>query len=108
MEYVSLEEGKKFLKQVPGKITVVFEEASNGLKKGIKTIKYINKDLRFPQFISQFQKKLHLKSEDALFFLVKGKNALVGNLTFQEIYNKFKDKDGLLYITYARELVWGN
>ena len=105
---VSLEEGKKFIKQIPGKITVIFEEASNGIKKGIKTIKYINKELRLPQFISQFQKKLHLNSEDALFFLVKGKNALVGNLTFQEIYDKFKDKDGLLYITYARELVWGN
>ena len=51
---------------------------------------------------------MHLNSEDAIFFLVKGKNALVGNLTFQEIYDKFKDKDGLLYITYARELVWGN
>ena len=29
---VSLEEGKKFIKQIPGKITVVFEEASNGIK----------------------------------------------------------------------------
>ena len=105
---VSLEEGKKFIEQIPGKIAVVFEDASNGIKKGMKSIKYINKELRLPQFISQFQKKLKLNSEDALFFLVKGKNALVGNLTFQEIYDKFKDKDGLLYITYARELVWGN
>ena len=108
MKSVSLEEGKKILKQIPGKITVILEEATNGINKGIKTIKYINKDLKLPQFISQFQKKLNLNSEDALFFLVKGKNALVGNLTFQEIYDKFKDKDGFLYITYARELVWGN
>ena len=108
MNSSSLEEGKKYLKNIPGKITVILEDATKGVNKGIKTIKYISKDLKLPQFISQFQKQLKLTSEDALFFLAKGKNALVGNQTFQEIYDKFKDKDGFLYITYVRELVWGN
>ena len=113
MKSVSLEKGiketKNIIKKIPEKIPVILEKASNDIKKGIKTtIYYIDKGVKLPSFISQLQKKLNLNSEDALFLLVKWKNALVGNQTFQEIYDKYKDKDGFLYITYACELVWGN
>ena len=38
MNSSSLEEGKKYLKNIPGKITVILEDATKGVTKGIKTI----------------------------------------------------------------------
>ena len=49
-----------------------------------------------------------MDKEDALFFLVNGKKSLTGTDTMLEIYKKYKDEDGFLYIAYAAEEVWGN
>ena len=59
------------------------------------------------QFESIIRKKLKLNKEKAIFFIVNGKNAIVGTQLFSEIYTKFKDEDGFLYLAYASEDIWG-
>ena len=92
----------------PNSIPVICEKAPKSKIKEIDKTKFlIKKTLYLQQFIGILRKKLDLSSNDALFLLVKGKVALVGNETFAQIYDKYKDDDGFLYIYYASEQVWG-
>ena len=62
------------------------------------------------QFIHSLRKRLELESYDALFLLAnckKEKAALVGSMTFGDVYEKYKDDDVFLYLIYANEKVWG-
>ena len=48
-----------------------------------------------------------MDKEEALFFLVNGKKSLTGDDSMKDVYNKYKNEDGFLYIAYASEEVWG-
>ena len=93
----------------PNSIPVICEKAPHSKIKEIEKTKFlIKKNFTLSQFISIIRKKLNLNDTDALFLLVKGKYTLVENETFDQIYNKYKDEDGFLYIYYASEEVWGH
>ena len=56
------------------------------------------------------ERKLQLDSNDALFLLANCQNnkyAIVGTESIGNIYDKYKDEDGFLYIIYSNEKVWG-
>ncbi len=92
----------------PNSIPVICEKAPQSkMKEVIKSKFLLQKNLKITQFIEILRKKLSLGKESALFLLVKGKIALVGNDTFESIYDKYKDDDGFLYIYYASEKIWG-
>ena len=92
----------------PNSIPVICEKAPNSKIKEIQKSKYLlKKNLTLEQFITILKKKLDFENTQALFLLARGKNALSGNETFSEIYDKYKDEDGFLYIYYASEEVWG-
>ena len=93
----------------PNSIPVICEKAPHSKIKEIDKTKFlIKKNLTLQQFKSIIRKKLNLNDTDALFLLVRKKYALVENETFEQIYNKYKDEDGFLYIYYASEEVWGH
>lgn len=52
---------------------------------------------RFYQITENFRKKINLKKEKAIFFFIDN-IILTGNITVKSLYDKFKDKDGFLYI----------
>ena len=102
-------ESEDIIKKNPNSIPVICEKAPQSKIKGINKTKFlIKKTFTLEQFISILKKKLNLDSTSALFLLVKGKIALAGNETFIQIYEKYKDEDGFLYIYYSSEQVWGN
>ena len=104
-----IEEYAKISKNNPGKIPIICEKApKSNIKKIDKTKYLVSGDLTIAQFTSLIRKKLNLEQANALFLLVKGKNALTGNDPMSDVYKKYKDEeDGFLYIAYASELVWG-
>ena len=109
----SLEERKqeyqKVIEEHPGKIGIICEKAPKSKIADIEKTKYlINEEFTLTQFTSIIRKKLNMDQKDALFFLANGKTSLTGNDTMHEIYKKYKDEDGFLYIAYAAEEVWGN
>ena len=80
------------------------------MKALTKTKYLIKREYTVDQFINSIRKKLELESADALFLLANCKNekaALVGSMTFGDIYEKYKDDDGFLYLIYANEKIWG-
>ncbi len=103
------EEYRKVIEEHPGKIGVICEKAPKSKIADIEKTKYlINEEFNLTQFQSIIRKKLNMDKEDALFFLVNGKKSLTGTDTMSEIYKKYKDEDGFLYIAYAAEEIWGN
>ena len=58
------------------------------------------------QFISVIRKKLEITKETALFFYINN-NILSGNSIINDIYNKYRNLDGFLYIKYAGEKCFG-
>ena len=109
----SLEERKaeyeKVQKLNPGKIGIICEKAPKSKIADIEKTKFLIADnLNLAQFTPLIRKKLNMDEKEALFFLANGKTALSGNDQLIDIYNKYKDEDGFLYVAYASEIVWGN
>ena len=107
-EEVRRAEYEKIHKRYPDKIPLICEKAPRSKIKAIEQTKYlVEQNLSLPMFQATIRKKLDLDDKEAIFFLIKGKSSLSGNDTFGNLYNKYKSKDGFLYIAYASEQVWG-
>ena len=101
-------EYRKVMEQHPDKIPIICEKTPRSKIKSIEKTKYlVEPNLSLPQFKATIRKKLDLDDKEAIFFLVKGKTSLSGNDSLGTIYNKYKSKDGFLYIAYAAEEIWG-
>ena len=101
-------EHAQIMEDHPNKIAIICEKVPQSKIKGIDKTKYlVDGNLTIPQFVSTIRKKLEMGNIEAIFFLVNGKIALNGNMTMNEVYKKYKDKDGFLYIAYAAEEIWG-
>ena len=102
------EEYNKVIQLNPGKIAIICEKAPKSNIAEIDKSKFlINDDITFQQFSFVIRNRLNIGKEEALFFLVNGKKVLTGNDEMSEIYSKYKEEDGFLYIAYAAEEIWG-
>ena len=111
-EAYSLEERKaeyeKVVQENPGKIGIICERAPKSHIEEIKKTKYlISEEIKLGQFSEIIRRKIKMDKEAAIFLLANGKISLTGDETMIEIYKKYKDEDGFLYIAYASEEVWG-
>ena len=105
--------GKKYvfniLKNYPKKIPVICERHINSRFQAIKKTRYlVPEDINICKFSMIIRKKLNLEPTESLFLLINGEKIFSGDTLIYEIYNKCKDLDGFLYISYDGELVWGN
>ena len=102
-------EFQRISRKHPDKIPIICEKEKNSKLKDIEKTKYlIDKNLILPQFSGLIRRKLELNENDSLFFLVNGKVTISGTVSMIDIYNKYKEKDGFLYIAYASAVTWGN
>jgi hypothetical protein len=74
----------------------------------VKTRYLIPKNYTISQFSYIIRKKVVLKNEESFYLLANGMNILSGKDTMFEIYERYKDEDGFLYISYTSEVIWGN
>ena len=103
------EEFQKLKGKLSSKIPIICEKDPRSPIEAISKTKFlVNPQMNVSAFNEIIRKKLNLESNQGLFLLIKGKNAVTGNQTMQEIYDHFKDEDGFLYITYSSESVWGS
>ena len=59
------------------------------------------------QFIFVIRNRITITNEQALFFYVNN-YIISGNITMNELNNKYKNEDGFLYIKYADENFFGS
>ena len=99
---------KDLKKKYIGKIPIICEKAPNCKLEGeIKSHFMLPNDLYFNEFIYIIRQKLKLKSSVAIFLIIDDKYSIMGNDPISIIYEKYKDKDGILYIHYSDQEIYG-
>ena len=102
-----LEESTKMRSKYPDRIPVICEKTPQSTLSVLYKSKYlVPKDLTSSQFLFVIRKRLQLTSEKALFIFIEG-TLPSSALTFEELYETYKNNDGFLYVTYAEENVFG-
>jgi len=93
----------------PDRVPVICEKSPNGndsIPVIDKTKYLVPSDLTFGQMIFVIRQRLKLNPEVAIFLFVN--NSLPPScLLMSEVYDKYKETDGFLYITYAGENTFG-
>ena len=101
-------ENEKVFKDHPTKITIICEKEPQSKLMEIPKTKYlVDKTVKSSLFYTTIKDHLKIDEKEAIFLLINGRITLPQNETMGEIYKKYKDKDGFLYIAYASQEVWG-
>ena len=104
-----LAESNRVINKYPDRIPIVCQRSQNAARDCpyIDKIKYlVPRDLTMGQFLYVIRKRMSLPSEKALFVFVNNSipptTQMVG-----DIYNRYKDIDGFLYLYYSYENTFG-
>ena len=102
-----IHESNKIILRYPTRIPVIVEKQENCTFKGINKNKYlVPKDMCMNQFIFIIRKRIQLEASQSLFVMINNQLS-PSNIPLGEIYEKQKDKDGFLYMTYTSENTFG-
>jgi GABA(A) receptor-associated protein len=92
----------------PNYIPIIIEsDPKLNMQKLSKTKYLFSNDQSIDIIIPYLTKDLELPSEQAIFFTIDGKFSIPSNVMLKDIYEKYKDEDGFLYIVCSPESVWG-
>ncbi|KAM8732636.1 microtubule-associated proteins 1A/1B light chain 3C [Acanthopagrus latus] len=93
----------------PNKLPVIVERYTRE-----KTLPLLDKtkflvpfELTLGQFLCLLRNKIDLDSTQALFLLVAEKSMSCMSSSMREVYSRYRDTDGFLYITYASQEMFG-
>lgn len=106
-ETFTLEERKsqfeRMKKTNPDNIPIICEQHfKSNIKTELEKSKYlVTPKYRMYQFVHLVRSRLSLSSTDGLYMFVNGNVLLKSDEKIEEVYNKYKDTDGMLYIQYS-------
>jgi len=105
---VRCQEASRVLYKYPGRIPVICEKNAKNTDIGnLDKNKYLVPfDLNCGQFIYTIRQRLKLPAEKGIFLSINGIIPSVTD-TMGSLYNRYKDQDNFLYVTYAGENVFG-
>jgi GABA(A) receptor-associated protein len=97
----------RLIKEYPDRVPVIISKALNSPIEDIDKHKYLVPcDYTIGQFVYVIRKRIHLRHDEAIFVFVQ--NVLPPTSeSMYSVYERCKDKDGFLYITYSGEHVFG-
>ena len=102
-----INESKAMLDKYPDRIPVICEKSEASPVPNIDKNKYLlPSDLSMSQFVYVIRKRIKLEPHQALFMFVNNR-FIPTSSNMHDIYYKYKDEDGFLYITYAGENTYG-
>jgi GABA(A) receptor-associated protein len=102
-------ESTRILSKYPDKIPIICEKnknASNDCPTIDKTKYLISRDLTVGQFIYVIRIRLNISQDKALFLFI-GNIIPSSTNSILSVYNKYKDTDKFLYVTYSFENTFG-
>ena len=92
----------KYMDRVP-----ILVEPRDAHTPSVDKRKYmVHHDLSFGQLMYVIRKRLNMRSEQALFFFA-GNSMQSATATIGSVYDRYKDEDGFLYVTYSLENTFG-
>jgi len=102
------QDSQSILNRYIGRIPVICEKDPNTRLNTIGKTKFLcPNDMNITQFNFLIRQQLKLAEEVSIYLLINGKKVIGGDETMQYLYQRFKDDDGFLYITYSSEIIWG-
>lgn len=102
-----ISESTRVMTKYPNKIPVICEKGIGVDNPDIDKNKYLVPiDLTIGNFLVVIRKRIKLQDFEALFLLVNGTIPAIST-TFGQIYHRYKDEDGFVYMTYTKENVFG-
>jgi GABA(A) receptor-associated protein len=101
-------ESTKIREKFPGRIPIIVERAkfANDLPLVDKNKYMCPEHFSIGQFIYLIRKRIDLPPEKALFVFV-GNTLPMASQTISELYMRYRDADGFLYMTYTSESTFG-
>ena len=93
-------------KRYPQRVPIICEPATDKLK--IEKIKFLApENFKMGHFIFTIKKRIkNLNSAEAIYVFI-GEKIAPTSLTLHEIYEQYRDDDGLLYLTFDKENTFG-
>lgn len=98
-------QSKAIMKKYPNRIPIICN-VSNKLPELDKHKYLIPEEMNSTEFFFVIRRRLKLKEDTAMYFFVNDK-ALIPNSYMSQIYDKYKDEDGFLYILVCSENTFG-
>lgn len=99
----------KILTQFPDSCPVIIEKSTTSQLKNMEQTKFIlRKYLTLAQLIHTIRSKIGITEKDSIFIIVGTNVTPQINKTIDELYEKYADNDGFLYITYCSENCFGS
>ena len=103
------EESLMLLESCPEKVPIICEkDPSSRLPDGLHSKYLVRGDMQALEFCNSIRIKLRLNDKESLSFIVNDRYMLIGNSLMSEVYQKRRDPDGVLYIKYTGENIWGS
>jgi GABA(A) receptor-associated protein len=106
---VRKQESERIHAQYPERRCVIVDRATNsGSIPNIEKHKYlVPKDITVGQFMYVVRKRIKLSPEKAIFIFLGNGILPPTSALVNEVYEKHKEADGFLYITYSSENTFG-
>lgn len=98
-------ESTRVLEKYSSRIPVIMDTYKSQVDLD-KTKYLIPSNMTASEFIFTIRRRTHTSEEEALYMFV-GNTLVTSHKTMSEIYNQFKDDDGFLYCTVAKEATFG-
>jgi GABA(A) receptor-associated protein len=102
-------ETRRILQKYPDRVPIICEKASNGRRDtpDLDNKKYlVHSDLTVGHLMFVIRKRMQIRPEDAIFLFI-GNNIPPSSYNIGNLYHKYKDKDGFLYMQYSKENTFG-
>ena len=101
-------EAERIKDKYSDKIPIIVEKSIKSDISEIDKKKYlVPNDITVGQFVYIIRKRIELSPEKAIFIFVNNNSVPPTSSLLSDLYEKYKDDDGFLYLTYAGENTFG-
>lgn len=101
-----LNEYKRVCSKYPDRIPVIIKKGNKNAPDIDRNKYLVPKDILFGSFIGVIRQRLKLKPDEALFVMCDN-TLMTPTLTMNQVYAKYKSKEGFLILEYSLESTFG-
>ncbi len=107
------QESTRVIAKNPNKVPIILEKSYSSDVPDIDKHKYLMpQDATVAQFLYIVRERINTKNKDTVdatkaIILFVGSHVPSMNENMKDLYNRYKDQDGFLYVSYAAEVTYG-
>lgn len=102
------EESTRIMEKYTDKVPIIIEKSDMSDLPNLDKQKVLMlKSLTIAQLLFIIRNKLNIDSTQTIFIFINNNIIPSNAMTINEVYNKYADKDGFLYVTYSAQQVFG-